>query len=281
MVATPEFEQPSKQFREADDTAETEYIKFDADNFPTQSVTEVIVGLAWVATNILTAQECDEWIQRGEEFGLVYMQSATRRRNKRTKNFQDQQMSDLALSRLPGELVGAIEATGMCTKMQGLHPNWRIVRYDEGDQFPAHQDQQDEFAIMAADGINERFRSTHTLVISLSGCSSCEGGATRFFPDGTCGRSVDVHLPRGAALIFQQKNLYHSGMPVLSGTKYIAQAGLLRALPTTGKIDKPHIFKYGCGLQYAASNSDANDVLKEQGQLYYNRYAGVFELVVK
>ena len=38
------------------------------------------------------------------------------------------------------------------------------------------------------------------------------------------GKTVDICLPQGYALVFQQKNLFHAGMPVVgSGVKYIAQ----------------------------------------------------------
>merc|ERR1712113_241284 len=119
-------------------------------------------------------------------------------------------------------------------------------------------------------------RSTHTVLVSLSGCSGCVGGATRFFPTGTCAKTVDVYLPQGAVLIFQQKNLLHSGMPVSSGTKYVAQVGLLRELPVKGKVDRPHVFKFGLGLSYihpqGGSESEAVEALRKQGQLYTERH---------
>lgn len=272
MVATTyPFEERALPVADEAPPTNNDHIEFEAECFPAQSITEVIPGLAWVATDMLTAEECEEWIQFGEQFGLGKAQG-TFRTSKRTKNFQNQAMSDLAGARLPADLIRVIESTGMCTQMRGLHPNWRIVRYDEGDQFPAHQDQQDELATKREDGTIERVRSTHTVLVSLSGCSGCVGGATRFFPAGTCDKTVDVCLPQGAVLIFQQKSVLHSGMPVMSGTKYVAQVGLLRALPSTGKAERPHVFKFGLGLNQGSSESDAAEALQKQGQLYSERY---------
>ena len=43
------------------------------------------------------------------------------------------------------------------------------------------------------------------------------------------GRTIDIYLPQGYALVFQQRGLMHAGQPVTGdGVKYIAQAGLLR-----------------------------------------------------
>ena len=62
-------------------------------------------------------------------------------------------------------------------------------------------------------------------------------------------------VPQGWALVFQQKGLLHAGLPVEvsgggGGTKYIAQAGLLRAEPEPGVLTGPaSLFKYGPGIQ--------------------------------
>ena len=59
-------------------------------------------------------------------------------------------------------------------------------------------------------------------------------------------------LPQGWALVFQQKGLFHAGLPVEAGpgAKYIAQAGILRAEPEPGVLTGPaSVFKYGPGIQ--------------------------------
>ena len=51
--------------------------------------------------------------------------------------------------------------------------------------------------------------------------------------------------------MFEQKNLFHAGMPVKGdGVKYIAQAGLLREEPEPGVLTGPlSIFKYAPGIR--------------------------------
>ena len=77
-----------------------------------------------------------------------------------------------------------------------------------------------------------------------------EGGATRFFPTGDFKSSddaIDVRLPQGGMLIFEQQGLLHNGMEINSGVKYIAQSGILRAQPEG--LSKPAVFRWGPGLK--------------------------------
>ena len=77
-----------------------------------------------------------------------------------------------------------------------------------------------------------------------------DGGATRFFPTGnfeTPNEAIDVKLPQGGMLIFQQLGMLHNGMAVTDGIKIIAQSGILRAQPEG--LMKPAIFRWGPGLK--------------------------------
>lgn len=63
------------------------------------------------------------------------------------------------------------------------------------------------------------------MLIALSDRADIEGGATRLFPTGKYDDSaVDVLLPRGYPLVFEQ-TLLHTGLAVARGTKYILQTG--------------------------------------------------------
>ena len=78
-----------------------------------------------------------------------------------------------------------------------------------------------------------------------------EGGATRFFPAGdfkNAEDTIDVRLPQGGMLIFEQIGLLHNGMEVTDGVKYIAQSALVRAQPK-GLIGQPSLFRWGPGLK--------------------------------
>ena len=97
-----------------------------------------------------------------------------------------------------------------------------------------------------------RFDSYHTLLISLSDRSKFEGGATRLFPNGKYDdTTIDVKLPRGFALVFEHK-LLHVGLPPKFGTKYIAQAGIIRDEPND-VMGSLSTFKFGPGLNFSVS----------------------------
>ena len=43
--------------------------------------------------------------------------------------------------RLPEDLLQGLEASAPQTSVRGIHPNWRVARYQAGQTFPAHQGQ--------------------------------------------------------------------------------------------------------------------------------------------
>lgn len=88
--------------------------------------------------------------------------------------------------------------------------------------------------------------SSHTVLVCLS--DDFTGGATRFWPSGRYDVAVDVHLPKGAVLIFEQHNLLHEGREVQSGSKWVAQTGLLRASGVATDGPRPVLFRWGPGL---------------------------------
>ena len=87
--------------------------------------------------------------------------------------------------RLPEALLEAVEASPPYSSVRGIHPNWRVARYQEGQTFPAHQDQADSVIVQHKERSRQRFTSSHTLIINLRQPGrDFQGGATRFFMDG-------------------------------------------------------------------------------------------------
>ena len=252
---------------------------------------------AFVIRNVLTPSECDELIDAAEDFGINDGQKYVARTAKRTKNYTNTVLSkkvderirhilesafrDPALSRLEtnekeNKEFNVNNNDRIATNGQymgpfcGIHDNWRILRYDadNGDAFPAHQDQMDSFLRPKTDGSGRKdlVLSSHTLLLQLSH-DTLEGGCTRFYPrakirlpkdsDNDAAfrnrqfeHAVDVVLPRGWALVFRQRGLMHAGQPLSVSSpcsKYVAQAGILRILPE-GVLQKPAVFKNGVGV---------------------------------
>eukprot|EP00434_Breviolum_minutum_P018641 symbB.v1.2.016447.t2/scaffold1248.1/size129000/11 len=217
-----------------------------------ESITSIIPGRAWVVSHLLSEEECAEVIKAGEIFGLLpaAREAGTQglRTNKRTGNYCSVDLSTLVGPRLPPALLDFIEESKPHTAVRGIHPNWRIARYDNEEFFAAHYDQADSLTLRTEDGSKERYDSSHTLLISLSDRSAFQGGATRFWPTATYDdTAIDVELPCGWAVIFEQK-LLHAGLPV-QGVKHIAQAGILRGMPS-GVGHRPSTFRLGPGLTF-------------------------------
>jgi len=229
------------------------------DSFPAHCLTCVLPGKAWVVPSLLTEEECEEIIEAGEQWGLTRdnkrdesapVKDSATRTSKRTNNWISEELSIKMIKKLPEELLKVVEASVPYTSVRAVHPNWRVACYQRDETFPAHTDQADSVVVEHPEKKKQRFTSSHTLLIYLRRRGEqFTGGATRIWVDGSySGRTVDVCLPQGWALVFQQKGVLHAGLPVEGeGAKYIAQAGILRAEPTY-TAGACAIFKYGPGL---------------------------------
>jgi len=218
-------------------------------DFKEGELTEIIPGRAWVLPNVLTPEECSDWILRGQKAGMNEAKQKLRS-SKRTSYYVDASMSAAVKPKLTQELISNVEKSDPGTEFKGVHTNWRIAEYQKGCTFPAHYD-QDSFNILPPneEGVRERETSSHTILLYLS--KDFEGGATRFFPTGdfkNAEDTIDVRLPQGGMLIFEQIGLLHNGMEVTDGVKYIAQSALVRAQPK-GLIGQPSLFRWGPGLK--------------------------------
>jgi len=226
-------------------------------SFEEDKVTEVVEGKAWVVTGLLSPEECKTIIARGEEAGMTYgkgEESARVRTSKRTNDYMAPWMTQMISPRLPEKLLQKIEESAPHTPVRGIHTNWRVAVYYPGNAFPAHYDLSDTVRVDAEEeGAIEVCTSSHTLLIYLSPSGSFNGGATRLFLSGKYDQdTLDIRLPQGGGLIFQQKGMLHAGLEVLPGLdsahgeKYITQAGILRG--QSEMRFAPSLFKFGPGL---------------------------------
>jgi len=232
--------------------------------FSSSGITEVVEGKAWVVPSLLSPQECQEVIRSGEEHGMTGSRGSdsgikTPRTARRTYEYQAPWLTAMVAPRLPEELLQVLELTSPHTAVRAVHPNWRVACYGPGQAFPAHMDGSDAITVSGDQGgRKELYTSSHTLLIYLCEQQSYGGGATRLFLSGKYDQdTLDIKLPQGFGLVFQQKGMMHAGQEVHTPanaltntltTKYIAQAGILRA---QGDIRAaPSIFKPGPGLQY-------------------------------
>lgn len=246
---------------------------FDCSHFKEEDGVQMILQdentgepLVWIIPTVLSPQQCDSLIEKIE---IVNMESASYatgslRTSKRTSKYMDEDLSQLVFSQLAPSFLSRIqEADGL--SVEGVHPNWRILRYDQGDYFGPHYDQGDISKPMKNDGTKDFLFSSHTLIVNLSkDMKELIGGTTRFYPRKNYSKAVDVSVQRGWAIAFKQLGMLHAGQQVIHGTKYVAQAGLLRLLPE-GVRFKPSTFRVGPNLEEAVRIHSQN--LRQQQEV--------------
>ena len=114
--------------------------KYLPEDFKDGQLTEIIPGRAWVLPNVLTPEECSDWISRGQKAGLHEAKQKLRS-SKRTSYYVDATMSAVIKPKLTTDLISHVEKSDPGTEFRGVHNNWRIAEYQKGCTFPAHFDQ--------------------------------------------------------------------------------------------------------------------------------------------
>merc|ERR1712187_18026 len=203
-------------------------------------------GRVFLIPNLLSEEECNNLIQEAERVGMEKPTASvgTLRTAKRTKQYVNEELSKKIDEHIASEMEKNAYNNFLNDNLgefYGTHSNWRLVRYDPGDKFPAHQDQMDTLQIQNENGSKDLCASSHTLILNISP-DGVKGGNLRFYPKSRLGlkstgvlrqyqHCVDVRVLRGWAVVFRQKGLIHAGQPVdfdSPASKYIAQAGFLR-----------------------------------------------------
>ncbi|KAJ3507530.1 hypothetical protein NLJ89_g6251 [Agrocybe chaxingu] len=110
-------------------------------------------------------------------------------------------------------IPGRVNETWKCV---GINERLSFLKYGKGNYFRGHCDGQLELP----DGRLSRV----TLQIYL-GEEDVKGGATRIM--GNRDRYLDILPKKGRVLIFQQRNIYHSGEDVTKGIKYTLRSDFM------------------------------------------------------
>jgi hypothetical protein len=98
-----------------------------------------------------------------------------------------------------------------------LNERLSFLRYGPGTYFRSHCDGRLE--------LPDGRKSLVTVQIYL-GDEGCQGGATRFWSANE-DRFVDVDPKPGRVLIFQQRNMLHSGEDIIQGMKYTLRSDFM------------------------------------------------------
>ncbi|KAF2203333.1 oxidoreductase domain-containing protein [Delitschia confertaspora ATCC 74209] len=110
-------------------------------------------------------------------------------------------------------------------RMTRLNERMRFLKYIGGEYFHAHGDA----SYITLDGKEISFLTLHLYLNGMAGKPGPEsliGGSTRFFGADMI-RKIDVAPKAGRVLLFQHRNLLHSGEEVIKGTKYTMRTDIM------------------------------------------------------
>jgi prolyl 4-hydroxylase len=162
----------------------------------------------------LSESECQEFIAMSEEVGYKPADVDMHGERKMFTAIRSNERVDIESMSIAEQFWGKLsllELPSVENKVAfGLTPYLRFYRYQGEQKFSMHKDGSNEF------NGNHTF---YTMLIYLNTLS--ESGATRF-------READLHVypAAGKALIFRH-DLWHAGMPVGEGVKYVLRTDIL------------------------------------------------------
>lgn len=167
--------------------------------------------------DFLSAQECKEFIARGEAAGFDAAPVTTFEgprmltdiRNNSRVIVEDAELAAKIFDRARQFLPAQIRPFW---NLSGFNERWRYYRYDSGERFAPHYDG----AFRRSD--NERSQLTFMLYLN----DDFTGGETRFYDE----PAVDVRPVRGQALVFVHRKL-HEGAAITTGRKYVLRTDVM------------------------------------------------------
>ncbi len=185
-----------------------------------QSLSDV-PGFVGTATEILTAEECQQIIQIAEEKGFVpasiYTDYAGQEHFSDTRKSQrciidSQEFVKHLWHRIKAFVPEAWKGGEVCV---GLNERLRILRYDPGDEFKPHRDG----AYMSASGAISKL----TILIYLN--EGYQGGYTAFL-NSSENAWIPV-TPYTGSVAIQDQELVHFVPPLQSGRKYAIRTDIM------------------------------------------------------
>lgn len=182
--------------------------------------------LAVVIHNVLSAEECAEWIQHTEDTGyevaLVNIGGGRQVKMLDTRNSSRCIIDDVVRSQELWERIKHFVPNEALQNMlpYELNERLRFLRYDVGEYFAPHLDGRYD---RPAGHPREGDYSQITVQLYLN--EGFEGGTTRFFHAQT-NEFYDVVPKTGSVLLFEHK-LDHSGEVVAKGRKYAMRTDIM------------------------------------------------------
>ncbi|KAK5092526.1 hypothetical protein LTR70_001894 [Exophiala xenobiotica] len=197
------------------------------------TVEETLKDQILVVPNLFTANLCKTYVTFLSTLPLITTPGKPKR-GEATRVNDRFQIEDPAFAQRLWEdtaikdLVASYEDKGIWRgEVLGLNPNIRIYRYRPGQFFDQHYDESNR--VVGQEGVAAK--TTWTLLVYLT---TCEGGATAFYPEAPSKRDrqpdpVLVDPQAGSALFHRHfpECLLHEGKEVVSGEKWVLRSDLI------------------------------------------------------
>ena len=169
--------------------------------------------------NVLNTLECDIIINIGKNMGFTDTQYNKYKKQYTDSNIRTNKMCVLENNSLSNKIYNKIKDI---LPLGTTHINnyLRCMEYKQGDYIVKHKDAKFNNYLLSNMN-NKKFNSKYSLITYLS---DCEGGETRIYND--TNTYYDIKPKQGSIFIFHQ-DLYHEGLPVINGIKYIIVTELL------------------------------------------------------
>ncbi|MEW6735388.1 MAG: 2OG-Fe(II) oxygenase [Acidobacteriota bacterium] len=180
---------------------------------------EIVPDKIFTILDVLTEQECDEYIRISEHNGYVDAPITTAAgfiMRKDVRNNTRVMIDDSSIVNYIWQKIAQyIPAQREGWQAIGLNERIRYYRYEPDQYFAWHYD--------GCFRRNENEESKLTLMIYLN--DNFEGGETKFNLKYLYDE-IDVKPKKGMALLFDHY-LYHEGSPVISGVKYVLRSDVM------------------------------------------------------
>lgn len=180
----------------------------------------------WTVADALTANECADFIARGEAIGFepasVSLPTGAQMMS-HIRNNDRVILDDAALAATLWERMKPYApATFDGFAATGLNPRLRYYRCEPGQRFKRHKDGR----VVLPSGETSRV----TLMFYLN--DGCEGGETAFrdYGFGSGGKKGEfVVIPTAGSALFFTHERWHEGSPVRAGVKYVLRTDVFYA----------------------------------------------------
>ena len=207
----------------------------------------IVEGNLWIVDDFFNGEECDKLIKKIEDLGF-HQATLNVGYNKQiiAKDVRDCKrcmIDDFECAELIKERIRHIlPIVNQGGVLSSVNERFRFLKYIPGNEFKTHMDGRFSRQIG-----NFEETSVFTLHIYLS--EGTKGGETIFYDDTFFdNKTFNCEPKKGRIAIFRQYGFYHSGAPVIEGTKYTVRTDIMYRKFYESDLPNIKSVEINCGL---------------------------------